>query len=145
MPGNRPTGVSFIAAAAERAEKCATAAETRWTESLLAEFPISTRLFGTDVANFVSEQIGCDHKFRVKREITMSKERVVIRLDTISDEDRWHVDVLRKNGEGDYDFVLDNGSADFPINVDDFGPHEEDILIQSLKGAFPGADFTVRF
>jgi len=74
----------------------------------------------------------------------MSQEMVNIWWDTNSEPEKWRVDVLRINSEGEYEVVLDSGSCDFLIDVEDFGTFEEDLLIQSLKEAFPGADIRLK-
>jgi hypothetical protein len=75
----------------------------------------------------------------------MSQEKIIIWLDTNSNPEKWCIDVQRKNSGGEYESILHSGSADFPINVDDFGSFEEDLLIQSLKRAFPSADIGMKF
>jgi hypothetical protein len=72
----------------------------------------------------------------------MSQEKIHIWWDTNSEPEKWRVDVLRKNSEGEYEVVLGSAGADFPIGVEDFGTFEEDLLIQSVKEAFP--DATIR-
>jgi hypothetical protein len=75
----------------------------------------------------------------------MTPEKLVIWPDSSSGQEMWRVDVLRKNGEGAYEFVRDSENVDFPIDVRNFGPFEEDLLIQSLKEVFPGADISLKF
>ncbi len=74
----------------------------------------------------------------------MSQEKIVIWWDTNSELEKWRVDVLQKNSEGKYEVVLGSGSTDFPINVENFGPFEEDLLIQSVKAAFFAADIRLK-
>jgi hypothetical protein len=78
-------------------------------------------------------------------ETKMSQQKVIIRFDTNSDPEKWHVDVQRKNTEGEYEPSLDSDRADFPIDVEIFGAFEEDLLIQSLKNTFPGAEISLKF
>jgi hypothetical protein len=79
------------------------------------------------------------------RRVTMSKEKIIIWSDTNADQERWRVDVLRKNSEGEYVPVLQSQSDNFPIDVEDFGTFDEDLLIQSLKHTFPDADISLKF
>jgi hypothetical protein len=69
----------------------------------------------------------------------MSQEMIHIWWDTNSEPEKWRVEVLRKNSEGEYEVVFGSASDNFPIGVDDFGTFEEDLLIQSVKEAFPDA------
>ena len=75
----------------------------------------------------------------------MSKEQVIAWWDTQSIPERWCVDVLQKNNEGEFAVVLKSGSPDFPIKVEEFGPFEEDTLIYSLKTTFPSAEICLKF
>ncbi|HWQ26624.1 MAG TPA: hypothetical protein VN367_07565 [Chlorobaculum sp.] len=75
----------------------------------------------------------------------MSQEKIIIWSDTNADQERWRVDVLRRNNEGEYVPVLKSDSDNFPIDVEDFGTFEEDLLIQSLKHTFPDADISLKF
>jgi hypothetical protein len=79
------------------------------------------------------------------RRVTMSQEKIIIWSDTNADQERWRVDVLRKNSEGEYVPVLQSQSDNFPIDVEDFGTFDEDLLIQSLKHTFPDADISLKF
>jgi hypothetical protein len=76
----------------------------------------------------------------------MSKEQLIAWWDSNSSPERWCVDVLQKNSDGQYNIAFSsNGDPNFPINIKDFGPFEEDTLIQTLKGVFPGADIRLKF
>ncbi len=75
----------------------------------------------------------------------MSKEHVIVWWNSASDPESWCVDLLLKNSNGQYEHLLDSGSEDFPIDVDAFGPFEEDLLIQSLKNSFPLAQIILKF
>lgn len=75
----------------------------------------------------------------------MLQKKIIIWWDSKSDLEKWHVEVLRKIDEGQYQFLQESGSSDFPVNVEEFGPLEEDILIQSIKGTFPDAEISMRF
>ncbi|NHQ60404.1 hypothetical protein G9409_07330 [Chlorobium sp. BLA1] len=70
----------------------------------------------------------------------MSQHKIHIRWNTTIHPEKWHVEVMRKNCEGEPEFILSSDSADFPIDVEDFGTFEEDLLIQSVKEKFPGAE-----
>jgi len=75
----------------------------------------------------------------------MSRDRIIIWWETRSDVEKWHVEVFRNNGDSLHETVLGSGSSDFPVKVDEFGPFEEDLLIQSLKSTFPQADIRLKF
>jgi hypothetical protein len=75
----------------------------------------------------------------------MSVEKIIIWLDSSFDPEKWRVDVLRRNFEGAYEPFFSSDCADFPVNVDEYGPFEEDLLIQSLKKRFPDADISFKF
>ncbi|HWR01140.1 MAG TPA: hypothetical protein VN371_04700 [Chlorobaculum sp.] len=75
----------------------------------------------------------------------MSKNKIIVWWDSQSEMEKWHVEVLRKIDEGQYQFLQGSGSSDFPLDVGQFGPLEEDTLIQSLKGTFPDAEIRMRF
>lgn len=75
----------------------------------------------------------------------MSQEKLVIWWDENEASAGWHVDLLRSNGSARYDPVLTSGRSGFPVSVEQFGPLEEDLLIQALKGAFPDADISLKF
>jgi hypothetical protein len=75
----------------------------------------------------------------------MSRERIIIWWDTQSELEKWHVDVLRKTDDGQFKFVMGSERPDFPVDVEAFGPLEEDLLIQSLKGTFPDSDISLKF
>jgi len=74
----------------------------------------------------------------------MSQEKIIIWWDTNSGPERWRVDVLQKNSEREYEFVHGSGSTDFPIRVEDFGTFEEDLLIRSIKEAFPDVTISLK-
>lgn len=74
----------------------------------------------------------------------MPQESVHIWWDTSSEPEKWRVDVLRKNSEGEYEVVLGSAGTNFPILVEDFGTFEEDLLIQSLREAFPDASIRLK-
>ena len=75
----------------------------------------------------------------------MSKEQIIAWWDTQSFPEKWCVDVLKANSEGEFAVVLKSGSPDFPIKVEEFGPFEEDTLIYSLKTTFPSAEIYLKF
>ncbi len=75
----------------------------------------------------------------------MSGQKIIMWLGTTSGQEKWRVEVLRNNGEGDYSLLLGSESADFPVDVGNFGPFEEDLLIHALKDAYPGADIRLKF
>jgi hypothetical protein len=75
----------------------------------------------------------------------MAKEQVIAWWETKKYPERWCVDVLHENSEGEFAVVLKSGSPDFPIKVEEFGPFEEDTLIYSLKVTFPHAEICLKF
>ncbi|NTW52333.1 MAG: hypothetical protein HGB22_07080 [Chlorobiaceae bacterium] len=75
----------------------------------------------------------------------MFRKKIIIWWGSQSGMEKWHVEVLRKIDEGQYQFLQGSGSSDFPEPVEQFGPLEEDTLIQSLKATFPDADIRIRF
>lgn len=75
----------------------------------------------------------------------MSRDRIIIWWETRPGVEKWHVEVFRKNGDAQREIILGSGSPDFPVKVDEFGPLEEDLLIQSLKNTFPEADISLKF
>ncbi|NTW69334.1 MAG: hypothetical protein HGB23_05720 [Chlorobiaceae bacterium] len=70
----------------------------------------------------------------------MSQNKIHIWWNTNINPEKWHVEVMKKNCEGEHEFILNSDSTDFPIDVEDFGTFEEDLLIQSVKEKFPGAE-----
>ncbi|NTV26443.1 MAG: hypothetical protein HGB01_09550 [Chlorobiaceae bacterium] len=84
-------------------------------------------------------------KNREREVVRMSQEKIVIWWDDDEGIEGWHVDLLRSNGLAGYDPVLTSGCSGFPVSVEQFGPLEEDLLIQALKGAFPDADISLKF
>ena len=83
--------------------------------------------------------------FKCKHGGKMSKEQVIAWWETQSYPERWRVDVLQENGNGEFAVVLKSGSPEFPVKVEEFGPFEEDTLIYSLKTTFPGAEIMLKF
>ncbi|NTU92956.1 MAG: hypothetical protein HGB29_04555 [Chlorobiaceae bacterium] len=75
----------------------------------------------------------------------MSHQQVIVWWDSGSEPEKWEVDVRQKEHNGHYEFILDSRSEEFPVRVEDFGPFEEDTLIQNLKEAFPDAEIMLRF
>jgi len=74
----------------------------------------------------------------------MSQQTIHISWNTNIHSEKWHVDVLRNNCQGEHEVILSSESADFPVDVEEFGPFEEDLLIQSLKDAFPGDEILLQ-
>ncbi|NTU58644.1 MAG: hypothetical protein HGB00_06965 [Chlorobiaceae bacterium] len=75
----------------------------------------------------------------------MSQEKIIIWFDADSEPEKWRIHVLRKNNEGEYMPAHDSGNTNFPIDVNAFGAFDEDLLIQSVKQEFPGADISLKF
>ena len=75
----------------------------------------------------------------------MSQEHIIVWWDTTSVPESWCVNLHKRNSNGQDEHVLDSRSEDFPIDVDDFGPFEEDLLISSLKNSFPDAKIILKF
>ncbi len=74
----------------------------------------------------------------------MSQKKINIWWETNSDPEKWRVNVLGKDIEGENGFLLSSENADFPVDVEHFGTFEEDLLIHSLKEAFPGAEISMK-
>jgi hypothetical protein len=79
-----------------------------------------------------------------KRRSKMSQEKIIIWWDSNSEPEKWCVHVLEKNSQREYEVVLGSGSSDFPIDVNNLGPFEEDLLIQSIKAVFPCAEISLK-
>jgi len=75
----------------------------------------------------------------------VQQEKVVIRWDGSSQPARWNVDILQEDLEGRKMLVLNSAHPNFPINVREFGPLDEDALINSIKTSFPGAHINMEF
>ncbi|NTV02014.1 MAG: hypothetical protein HGB04_04415 [Chlorobiaceae bacterium] len=75
----------------------------------------------------------------------MSQERIVIEWDGNAEPARWNVEMLQEDRQGREMVILSSSSPDFPVNVEEFGPMEEDALIDSIKASFPGAHINIRF
>lgn len=76
---------------------------------------------------------------------SMSMERVVIKWDGDILPARWNVDIVQEDQEGNERLILSSSRPDFPVNVDDFGPLDEDALIEAIKTLFPGAHINIKF
>lgn len=75
----------------------------------------------------------------------MSEQMVVFWWDSESEPERWRVEIQRKNSQGQYESVSGSDTAGFPVNADNFGPLDEDLLIQSIKTSFPEAHIALKF
>jgi hypothetical protein len=75
----------------------------------------------------------------------MAKDLILVWWETRADKDVWHVDYLHENVIGKYDFVYGSDHPVFPINVDQFGPHQEDLLLGALRAEFPDAEIRIKF
>jgi hypothetical protein len=75
----------------------------------------------------------------------MHQEKVIVSWDDASQPEKWRVELFRMNENGC--FVHAGGSNDdgFPVNVDDFGPFDEDLLLQSVRQCFPDAKYCLIF
>ncbi|MEI8032481.1 MAG: hypothetical protein WCH05_03955 [Chlorobiaceae bacterium] len=74
----------------------------------------------------------------------MSQERIIIKWDDNALPAQWNVEILQEDHEGREQLLLSSNSPNFPVNVGDFGPLEEDALIYSIKTSFPGARINVK-
>ena len=73
----------------------------------------------------------------------MSKEQIIAWWDTQSFPEKWCVDVLKANSEGEFAVVLKSGSPDFPIKVEEFVPLSSTFL-PSFQHGLNCARFFVR-
>ena len=75
----------------------------------------------------------------------MLQNRVVVWWDSELEKEQWRVEVKRQNSERLYEIAQKSTDAVFPVKVAEFGPFEEDLLIQSIKSHFPEARISLRF
>ena len=74
----------------------------------------------------------------------MSQNRVVVWWDSELEKEQWRVELQQQNSEGLYEATQMSGDAGFPVKVAEFGPLEEDLLIQCIKANFPGVRICLR-
>ncbi|NTW83524.1 MAG: hypothetical protein HGB36_09190 [Chlorobiaceae bacterium] len=74
----------------------------------------------------------------------MSREKIIIGYDTTG-RNKWHIEIVRRNNDGKYCRIMDSDDADFPFDVRNFGPFDEDILIMQLKDAYPVAELGMKW
>lgn len=82
---------------------------------------------------------------QIKQGGNMGKDLILIRWETRADRDVWHVDYLHNSANGKYDFVYGSDNPVFPVNVDQFGPHQEDLLLEALRTEFPDSEIRIEF
>ncbi|NTW53229.1 MAG: hypothetical protein HGB15_00340 [Chlorobaculum sp.] len=75
----------------------------------------------------------------------MSQNRVVVWWDAEAGAEQWRVELQQQNSEGLYEAAQVSDDAGFPVKVTQFGPLDEDLLIQSIKSHFPEARISLRF
>jgi hypothetical protein len=75
----------------------------------------------------------------------MSQEKIIIGLDSTSEEEKWFVEILRNSSSGEYSRILDSNNNEFPFDIRNFGPFEEDSLILKLKNIYPDAHIILKW
>ncbi|NTW56212.1 MAG: hypothetical protein HGB20_04110 [Chlorobiaceae bacterium] len=75
----------------------------------------------------------------------MSQEKVILEWSMGTPAEKWFIELLHRNSDGEFSRVSDSNCSDFPLNPDDFGPFEEDSLILKLKEVFPGAEIMLKW
>ncbi|NTW83012.1 MAG: hypothetical protein HGB36_06550 [Chlorobiaceae bacterium] len=75
----------------------------------------------------------------------MSQEKIIIGLESTSEEEKWFVEILRNSSSGEYSSMLDSNNIEFPFDIKNFGPFEEDSLILKLKNIYPDADIILKW
>lgn len=74
----------------------------------------------------------------------MCQEKIIVSWDDSLRPEKWRVEVFQMNSEGRYDHVGGSGYGGFPINVDEFGPFDEDHLLQTVRRCFPEAKLCLK-
>ena len=74
----------------------------------------------------------------------MLQNRVVVWWDSELEKEQWRVEVKRQNSERLYEIAQKSTDAVFPVKVAEFGPFEEDLMIQCIKENFPGVGICLR-
>jgi hypothetical protein len=75
----------------------------------------------------------------------MSQNRVVVWWDAEAGAEQWRVEIQQQNSQGLYEAAQASNDAGFRVKVAEFGPLDEDLLIQSIKSHFPEARISLRF
>lgn len=75
----------------------------------------------------------------------MAKEKVILERIMEAQAEKWFIELLLRNSNGEFSRVSDSNCSDFPFNPDNFGPFEEDSLILKLKEVFPGAEILLKW
>ena len=73
----------------------------------------------------------------------MEEYLILVRWGTRTDREGWNVEYLKKSPGGKYEFVYGSESPYFPVNVDQFGPIQEDLLLNALRTEFPNAKINI--
>ena len=73
----------------------------------------------------------------------MEEYLILVRWGTHADREGWNVEYLKKSPGGKYEFVYGSESPYFPVNVDQFGPIQEDLLLNALRTEFPNAKINI--
>lgn len=75
----------------------------------------------------------------------MNQEKIIVSWDDSSRPEKWRLELFRMNDDGRYVHSGGSGDPGFPVNVDSFGPFEEDLLLQSVRQCFPDANYCLLF
>ncbi|NHQ60412.1 hypothetical protein G9409_07370 [Chlorobium sp. BLA1] len=67
----------------------------------------------------------------------MAEDMIFVSWENRANRDVWRVDYLQKSANGKYELLSGSDDPQFPINVDQFGPVQEDLLLNALKVEFP--------
>ena len=76
-------------------------------------------------------------KESVKQGGNMTDDLILVRWGTLGDREGWSVEYLKKSPGGKYEFVYGSENPYFPVKVDQFGPIQEDLLLNALRAEFP--------
>jgi hypothetical protein len=79
----------------------------------------------------------------VKQGGKMADDLILVCWGTHADRDGWRVDYLQKSASGKYELVYGSDHPLFPVNVDQFGPIQEDLLLNALRAEFPDSKIRI--
>ncbi len=74
----------------------------------------------------------------------MAQEKFIIGWDGNASPPRWQVDLLISDDDGERR-LPSSAIPGFPVDIDGFGPMEEDLLIDAIKASFPEAQVNMKF
>jgi hypothetical protein len=73
----------------------------------------------------------------------MAEDLIFVSWGNRANRDVWRVDYLQRSANGKYEFVSGSDDPHFPINVDQFGPIQEDLLLNAIKNEFPNSKIRI--